>query len=70
LQKRYHFSAEDFRPRDEWLVSQLLETVALLLARVEDGSGLTTEEQVQLSQVQTLAAECDFQVEPPLKALP
>jgi hypothetical protein len=69
LQKRYHFSAEDFRPRDEWLVSQLLETVELLLVRGEDGSGLTAEEQMQLSQVQTLAAGCGWQVEPSLKAL-
>ncbi len=70
LQKRYHFSAEDFRPRDEWLVSQLLETVELLLTRLEEGSGLTSEEQMQLSKIQTLMAECGFQVEPPLKALP
>jgi transposase-like protein len=70
LQKRYHFSAEDIRPRDEWLVSQLLETVELLLRRLEEGSGLTPEEQMQLSQIQTLVAECGLQVEPPLRALP
>jgi transposase-like protein len=70
LQKRYHFTAEDFRPRDEWLVSQLLKTVELLLTRLEAGEGLTSEEQVQLSEVETLVAECDIQVEPPLKALP
>lgn len=70
LQKRYHFSADDFRPRDEWLVSQLLETVELLLTRLEEGSGLTSEEQMQLSEIQTLVAECGLQVEPPLRALP
>ena len=70
LQKRYHFSAEDFRPRDGWLVSQLLKTVELLLKRLEEGSGLTSEEQMQVSQVQTLVAECGLQVEPPLGALP
>jgi len=70
LQKRYHFTAEDFRPRDEWLVSQLLKTVELLLTRLEAGEGLTSEEKVQLSEIQTLVAECDFQVQPPLKALP
>lgn len=70
LQKRYHFSAEDFRPRDEWLVSQLLTTVEMLLSRLEAGRGLTPEEQMQLSEVQTLVTECGFQVEPPLKALP
>jgi hypothetical protein len=70
LQKRYHWTAEDFRPRDDWLVNQLLKTVELLLARLEEGSGLRSEEHVQLSEVQTLVAECGFQVEPPLKTLP
>jgi len=70
LRKRYHWTAEDLRPRDDWLVSQLLKTVELLLGRLEAGDGLTSEEQLQLSELQTLLAECDFQVEPPLRALP
>lgn len=70
LQKRYHWSADDFRPRDGWLVSQLLGTVEMLLARLEEGNGLTPEEQVQLSEVQTLAAECGVEAHLPLKTLP
>ena len=70
LRKRYHWTAEDFRPRDDWLVNQLLKTVELLLGRLEAGEGLTAEEQLQLSELQTLLAECDLVVEPPLKALP
>ncbi len=70
LQKRYHFSADDFRPRDGWLVSQLLATVEVLLARLEAGCGLTPEEQVRLNEVQTLAAECNMQAPAALKPLP
>jgi transposase-like protein len=70
LRKRYHWTAEDLRPRDDWLVNQLLKTVELLLGRLEAGDGLTSEEQLQLSELQALLAECDLVVEPPLRALP
>jgi transposase-like protein len=70
LRRRYHMSAEDFRPRDDWLVSQLLGTVEMLLGRLEDGCGLASEEQVQLREVQALVAECGFQVRPPLRTFP
>jgi transposase-like protein len=70
LEKRYHLRAEDFRPRDGWLVSQLLRMVEILLTRLEAGSELTPEEQVQFGEVRTLAAECGMEARPPLKALP
>jgi transposase-like protein len=70
LQKRYHLSAQEFRPRDDWLVSQLLSVVATLVARLESGERLTPEEQLKLSQAQSLAAECGVAAQPPLKALP
>ncbi len=70
LQKRYHWSAEDFRPRDGWLVSQLLGMVEMLLGRLEEGGGLTPEEHMRLNEVHTLAAECGLEADPPLKALP
>jgi transposase-like protein len=70
LEKRYRLTAEDFRARDGWLVSQLLRMVEILLTRLEAGNELTPEEQVQLSEVQTLAAECGMEARPPLKALP
>jgi hypothetical protein len=70
LQKRYHLTAASFRPRDRWLVSQLLSQVERLLARLESGQGLTAQEQLSLSEVQTLAAEAGVTAAPPLKALP
>jgi len=70
LQRRYHLSAASFRPRDGWLVGQLLALVATLLARLEVGEALTASEQLTLTEVQTLAAESGFVAHPPLKALP
>ena len=70
LQSRYHLSATSFRPRDEWLVGQLLRQVETLLARLEASSGLTPQELITLTDVQTLAAESGLTAHPPLKALP
>ena len=70
LQKRYQLTAEDFRPRDGWLVSQLLATLDMLLACLEAGHGLTPEEQVKLNEVHTLAAECNMEAPVALKPLP
>jgi transposase-like protein len=70
LQKRYHWSADDFRPRDGWLVSQLLGMVEMLLERLEAGGELTPEEQMRGDELHILAAECGIDLPPPLKALP
>lgn len=70
LVKRYHLTAESIRPRDNWLVEQLLALVESLLDRVEAGEGLTAEEQVAVADLQALAAEAGVVVQPPLKALP
>jgi transposase-like protein/transposase len=70
LHKRYLWSAEDFRPRDDWLVCQLLRMVETLLARLEARGGVTAEEQLVLSEIQTLAREVGTVPAPPLKALP
>jgi transposase-like protein len=70
LLRRYQLTAEGLRPRDDWLVSQLLVMVQTLLARLEAGSELTPEEQLALREVQALAAETGVEVKPPLKALP
>jgi hypothetical protein len=70
LKKRYHLSAETFRPRDGWLVQQLLGLVETLLARLEAGEGLTLPEQVNVSEVKTLAGEAGFVAPAPLKVLP
>jgi hypothetical protein len=70
LQRRYQVKADSFRPRDGWLVEQLLGQVETLLARLEGGEGLTPQEQVSLTEVQTLAAEAGVRTPVPMKALP
>ena len=70
LQRRYHFSADDFRPRDGWLVKQLLGTQEQLVAHLEALEGLTPEEHLAVDELRTLAAEVGVAAAPPLKALP
>ena len=70
LQRRYQVEADSFRPRDGWLVEQLLGQVERLLAHLEAGEDLTPQEQVSLTEVQTLAAEAGLTAPPPVKALP
>jgi hypothetical protein len=70
LQRRYQVKADGFRPRDGWLVEQLLGQVETLLARLEGGEGLTLQEQVSLTEVKTLAAEAGVTATVPVKALP
>ncbi len=70
LGQRYHFSAEDFRPRDGWLVKQVLALQEQLVARLEGLGGLTPEEHLALDEVRSLAAEVGVATPPPLKALP
>lgn len=70
LQQRYHLTAEEFRPRDGWLVSQLLASQRQLMAQLETLGGLTPEEHLAIDQLQTLAAEVGLAAAPPLKALP
>jgi transposase-like protein/transposase len=70
LKRQYHLTATSFRPRDGWLGEQLLSQVETLLARLEAGEGLTPQEQVSLTEIQTLAAEAGVTAPPPVKALP
>jgi transposase-like protein len=70
LAERYHFSAEDFRARDDWLVKQLLGTQEQLVARLEALGGLTPEEHLAVDELRSLAAEVGVAAPPPLKALP
>lgn len=70
LQSRYHLTAESFRPRDGWLVGQLVSQVETLLACLETGVGLTPQHQLSLTEVKMLAAEAGITGSPPLKALP
>jgi transposase-like protein len=70
LQKRYHLSAEDFRPRDGWLVKQLLTMQQQFIARLEAVEGLTPEDHLAVDEVRSLAAEVGMAAAPPLEALP
>lgn len=57
LKKVYEISAETFRPRDEWLVKQLLAQVHDLVEQLEALGGLTTERQVALADLKVQCAE-------------
>ena len=70
LAQRYHFRAEDFRARDDWLVKQLLAMQAQLIRRLEALGGLTPEEHLAIDELRTLADEVGVAAAPPLKALP
>jgi transposase-like protein len=70
LKKRNQLSAAAFRPRDGWLVQQLLGLVETLLARLEAGETLTGQEQLRVQEIKTLAEETGLRALPPLKALP
>jgi transposase-like protein len=70
LRQRYQWSAKDFRPRDEWLVRQLLSMVDSLVGRLEASGGVPSEERLALNDLHTLAAEVGVAPAPPLKALP
>jgi transposase-like protein len=70
LAQRYHFRAEDFRPRDGWLVQQLLKSQEQLVARLEALGGLTPEEALSVGELRNLAAEVGVVTPAPLKALP
>ena len=70
LQRRYHLSPESFRPRDDWVVGQLLALVEGLLTRLEEGGPLTPQEQLELADLQTLVAATGLTPAPTLKALP
>ena len=70
LMKRYHLTAEGIRPKDGWLVEQLLTQVRALLSQLEAEEGLIPEEQMAVADLQTLAAEVGMVAQPLLKALP
>jgi transposase-like protein len=70
LRQRYHLSAQGFRPKDGWLVGQLLAQVETLLSKLEAGARLTPEEQLNLSDLQALGAAVGLEPPAPLKPLP
>jgi transposase-like protein len=59
LSRMYLISAESFRPRDEWLVEELLAQNHRLVQQLEGLGGLTEEEQSALADLEALCAELD-----------
>lgn len=70
LVKRYHLNKEAIRPRDEWLVGQLLAQIQLLLAKVEAAQGLTVQQRVDMADILALVDDLGLKPTLPLKALP
>lgn len=71
LRKRYHLTSESFRPKDEWLVTQLLTQVQTLLEKLASGNKLTPQKEVEIADLQVICDEIGVAVAAPLrKALP
>jgi len=70
LREVYHIDAESFRPRDEWLVRQLLAQVQELVAQLEAGSGLTPEQEVAVVDMEALCEELGLRPAEPRRPLP
>jgi transposase-like protein len=70
LRKRYRIRAESFRPRDEWLVEQLLGQIQRLIERLEALGGLTDEQRIELADLEALSRELHLEPTPARQALP
>jgi len=70
LGRVYQIGVESFRPRDEWLVTQLLAQVEGLVEQLEAVSGLTPEQQIALSDLEALCQELDLHPARPHRPLP
>jgi len=70
LVRRYHWSAEQFHLKEEWLLSALLGQVQRLQEALETGQTPPPEEQLALKDLQTVLREAGVEAPPPLKALP
>ena len=70
LREVYHIDAESFRPRDEWLVRQLLAQVQGLVEQLEAGGSPTPEQQVAVADVEALCEELALRPAEPRRPLP
>jgi transposase-like protein len=70
LRRVYRVSKESFRPRDEWLVRQLLAQIEKLVERLEHLDGLTPEERIPVADLQALSAEVGLGPAPARTPLP
>jgi transposase-like protein len=60
LRRVYVICEASFRPRDEWLVSQLLAQVQELVQCLEERGALTPEQRIHWRDMQTLAEEVEL----------
>jgi transposase-like protein/DNA-directed RNA polymerase subunit RPC12/RpoP len=70
LRRRYHWTAQAFHLREEWLVQELLGQIQRLQAYLEKGQQAPEEEQIALADVQAVLREVGIEPAPPLKAMP
>jgi len=66
----YAISEASFRPRDEWLVSQLLAQVQELVERLEKVGELTPEQRMTLADLEALSEEMGISPAPARRPLP
>jgi hypothetical protein len=70
LKKVYQISAEAFRPRDGWLVEQLLAQVESLVEQLEVLGGLATEQHMSLADLEAQCAELELRPAEAVQPLP
>jgi hypothetical protein len=70
LKRVYSLNAESFRPRDDWLVEQLLGQVERLVERLEALGQLTPQERVPMADLRALGEELSLRPAVPRRALP
>jgi len=70
LHQVYALSVESIRPRDGWLVSQLLTQMQGLVARLEKVGALTPQRRVALADLEALGAEVGLGAAPTAVPLP
>jgi transposase-like protein len=70
LRRVYVISEDSFRPRDEWLASQLLAQAQDLVAQLEKVGALIPEQRMTLADLAVLSQELDIRPAPTRTPLP
>ncbi len=70
LKQRYQMIPEGLHFHDGWLLGEMLALVEMLLKKVEIGERLSSQEQVAVTELQTIAAEAGLESLPAVKTLP
>jgi transposase-like protein len=70
LQRRYHWTPEQFALRRDFLLQELLRLNQRLLEQLETGAALPREERVALTDLRAQLHEVGVEPPPPLRAVP